>query len=380
LTRLIATLEFNAKFTLARLPVGLFESKKKLLVGLDIGSSCVKVCELQAVGKGSSQRFRLQKLGVAPVPHDAIVDGDIMDSNAVSTAIRQVLAEQKIKAKDVAISVSGQQVMVKKVTFPLMSPAELAESVRWEAESFFPAGQGLDSYALDFAVIEERPGDGNMDVVLVACRKDKMEAYLTCVAQAGARPLTVDVDVFALQNAYEASASPGARDEVVALVNIGANFTNITMLVGSKSVFWRDISWGGHRFTDKLMEDWGVSREGAELLKQGQAAEGRTGEEVEPSLSAISDSFADELGRTIDFFRSSFKVDRLDRVLLSGGSAKVVGLADILGDRLRVSVDRFNPFQLIELDDRSVDPAAVREIGSSAAIAVGLALRQVGDR
>jgi len=376
----MATLEFNAKFTLARLPVGLFESKKKLLVGLDIGSSCVKVCELQAIGKGSSQRFRLQKLGVAPVPHDAIVDGDIMDSNAVSTAIRQVLAEQKIKAKDVAISVSGQQVMVKKVTFPLMSPAELAESVRWEAESFFPAGQGLDSYALDFAVIEERPGDGNMDVVLVACRKDKMEAYLTCVAQAGARPLTVDVDVFALQNAYEASASPGARDEVVALVNIGANFTNITMLVGSKSVFWRDISWGGHRFTDKLMEDWGVSREGAEVLKQGQAAEGRTGEEVEPSLSAISDSFADELGRTIDFFRSSFKVDRLDRVLLSGGSAKVVGLADILGDRLRVSVDRFNPFQLIELDDRSVDPAAVREIGSSAAIAVGLALRQVGDR
>lgn len=360
--------------------MGLFESKKKLLVGLDIGSSCVKVCELQAVGKGGSQRFRLQKLGVAPVPHDAIVDGDIMDSNAVSMAIRQVFAEQKIKAKDVAISVSGQQVMVKKVTFPLMSPAELAESVRWEAESFFPAGQGLDSYALDFAVIEERPGDGNMDVVLVACRKDKMEAYLTCVAQAGAKPLTVDVDVFALQNAYEASASPGARDEVVALVNIGASFTNITMLVGSKSVFWRDISWGGHRFTDKLMEDWGVSREGAEALKQGQAAEGRTGEEVEPSLSAISDSFADELGRTIDFFRSSFKVDRLDRVLLSGGSSKVQGLADILGDRLRVSVDRFNPFQLIEMDDRSVDPAAVREIGSSAAIAVGLALRQVGDR
>ena len=369
----------NFKISLARLPVGLFGSKKKLLVGLDIGSSCVKVCELQAVGKGGNQRYRLQKLGVAPVPHDAIVDGDIMDSNAVSTAIRQVLAEQKIKAKDVAVSVSGQQVMVKKVTFPLMSPAELAESVRWEAESFFPAGQGLDSYALDFAVIEERPGDGNMDVVLVACRKDKLEAYLTCVAQAGARPLIVDVDVFALQNVYEMAAL-GTRDEVVALVNVGANFTNMTMLVGNKSIFWRDIAWGGHRFTDKLMEDWGVSREGAEMLKQGLGAEGRTPEEVEPSLSAISDSFADELGRTIDFFRSSFKVDRLDRILLSGGSAKVSGLTEILGDRLRVSVDRFNPFQLIELDDRSVDPAAVREVGCSAAIAVGLALRQVGDR
>jgi type IV pilus assembly protein PilM len=235
--------------------VGLFENKKKLLVGLDIGSSGVKVCELQAVGKGSAQRYRLQKLGVAPVPHDSIVDGDIMDSNAVASAIRQVLAEQKIKSKDVAISVSGQQVMVKKVTFPLMSPAELAESVRWEAESFFPAGQGLDSYALDFAVIEERPADGNMDVVLVACRKDKLEAYVACAVQAGARPVIVDVDVFSLQNAYEVNTTPGGRDEVVALVNVGAKFTNLTMLVGSKSVFWRDIAWGGHEFTDKLMED-----------------------------------------------------------------------------------------------------------------------------
>lgn len=360
--------------------MGLFGGKKNQLVGLDIGSSSVKVCELQLVGKGGGQRYRLQKLGIAPLPFDAIVDGDIMDSNAVAAAIRQVLTEQKIKARDVAISVAGQQVMVKKVTFPLMSPTELAESVRWEAESFFPAGQGLDAYALDFAVLEERPQEGNMDVVLVACRKDKIEAYIGCVAMAGARSVLVDVDVFALQNAYEVNNPPGGRDEVVALVNIGAQFTNLTMLVGRKSLFWRDIAWGGHRFTDKIMEDWGVSREAAELLKEGISAEGRTPEEVEPSLAAISDSFADELGRTIDFFRSSFKVDRLDRVLLAGGSAKVGKLPEILGDRLRVSVDRLNPFQLLEMDERSLDPAVINGVGCTAAIAVGLALRQVGDR
>lgn len=360
--------------------MGLFGNKKKTLVGLDIGTSAVKVCELQALGKGGSVRYRLQKLGMAPIPYDAIVDGDIMDSNAVVGSIRQVLTEQKIKSRDVAFSVSGQQVMVKKVTFPLMSPAELAESVRWEAESFFPAGQGLDSYALDFAVLEERPSDGNMDVVLVACRKDKLEAYTSCVAMAGLRPVLVDVDVFALQNAFEANTPPGGRDEVVALVNVGAQFTNLTMLVGNKSLFWRDIAWGGHRFVDKLMEDWGVSHEAAEQLVLGVPAEGRAPDEVEPSLSAISDSFADELGRTIDFFRSSFKVDRLDRVLLAGGAAKVAHLPEVLSDRLRVSVDRLNPFQLVEVDDRSVDPALVRELGCSAAIAVGLALRQVGDR
>ena len=360
--------------------MGLFGTKKKQLIGLDIGSSSVKVCELLMTSKGGSQHYRLQKLGIAQLPFDAIVEGDIMDSNAVATAIRQVLAEQKIKARDVAISVAGQQVMVKKVTFPLMSPAELAESVRWEAESFFPAGQGLDAYALDFAVLEERPAEGNMDVVLVACRKDKIESYLSCVAMAGAKPVLVDVDVFALQNLFEAGALDGARDEVVALVNVGAQFTNLTMLVGRRSLFWRDIAWGGHRFTDKLMEDWGVSREAASLLKEGVGAEGRTPEEVEPSLSAISDSFADELGRTIDFFRSSFKVDRLDRVLLSGGSAKVVHLAEILGDRLRVPVELLDPFRAVDVDERSVDPAAVRDIGCTAAVAVGLALRQVGDR
>lgn len=360
--------------------MGLFGSKKKLLVGLDIGSSSVKVCVLQATGSGSNQRYRLQKLGHAPIPHDAIVDGDIMDTNAVAAAIRQVLAEQKIKAKEVAISVAGQQVMVKKVQFPHMTRGELAESVRWEAESFFPAGQGLDSYALDYAILEERPSEGTMDVVLVACRKDKLESYVGCVTQAGAKVEIVDVDVFALQNAHEANAIGGTSDEVVALVNLGANFTNLSMLVGNRSVFWRDITWGGSRFTDKVMEDWGVSREGAELLKQGVAADGRAPEEVEPSLSAIADSFADELGRTIDFFRSSFKVDRLDRVLLAGGSAKVPRLAEILSDRLRVSVDFLNPFQKIEIDERSADATVVRNMGCAASVAIGLAMRQVGDR
>ena len=360
--------------------MGLFGSKTKSLVGLDIGSSSVKVCELQQSGKGANLRHRLQKLGQVSLPPDAIVDGDIMDSNAVASAIRQVLAEQKIKVKDVAISVSGQQVMVKKVTFPLMSQAELAESVRWEAESFFPAGQGLDSYALDYYLIEERAGEGNMDVVLVACRKDKLEAYVSCVAQAGCSPRIVDVDVFAVQNAYEMNTPGGGRDEVVALVNMGATFTNLTMMVGGKSVFWRDMAWGSGRYTEKLMEDWGVSHEAAERLKRNQASEGREPEEVQPSINAVSDAFADELTRTLDFFKSSFKVDRLDRVLVSGGGSQVQGLLDVLGDRLRVSVDRFNPFQFIEVDGKTEDMGTVRSIGSAAAVVVGLALRQVGDR
>jgi type IV pilus assembly protein PilM len=360
--------------------MGLFGSKKKDLVGLDIGSSSVKVCQLKLHGAGKNQRYRLQKIGCVPLPPDAVVDGDIMDSNAVATAIRQALSEQKIKAKEVTISVAGQQVMIKKVSFPIMSNAELAESVRWEAESFFPAGQSLDAYAMDFAVLEEHSENGNMDVVLVACRRDMVEAYLSCVSMAGVQSVIVDVDAFALQNAYEINTQPGDADEVVALVNVGSHYTNVTILVGRRPLFWRDINWGGHRFTEKLMEDWSVGWEGAEQLKAGYAAEDRTPEEVEPTLVAVCEAFAGEMGRTFDFFRSSFRVDRLDRIFLSGGGAKVERLPGIMGDRLRVPVERLNPFQNIEMDERSVDPAAVLAIGGAAAVVVGLALRQVGDR
>ena len=359
--------------------MGLFGSKNKSLVGLDIGSSSVKVCEVQTSGKGAAIRHKVMKVGVVPIPADAIVDGDIMDSNAVAQAIRQAVGQLRIKNRDVAISLSGQQVMVKKVTFPLMSPAELAESVRWEAESFFPAGQGMDAYALDFDVLEERPQEGNMDVVLVACRKDKLESYVSCVAQAGCVPRLIDVDVFALQNAHEVNNLPSGSDEVIALVNLGATFANLAMLVGRRAMFWRDIAWGTTRYLDKLQEDWGVSREGAEALLMGQPAEGHSPSEVEGSLNAVSEAFGDELARTIDFFRSSFKVDRLDRVLLAGGGSNVSGLPETLKDRMRVPAERFNPFQGLDVDP-AADSAIMRQMGGGAAVALGLALRQTGDR
>jgi type IV pilus assembly protein PilM len=360
--------------------VGLFSGKNKLLVGLDIGSSSVKVCELQGLGKSSGPQFKVTKLGMAQIHHDSIVDGDIMDSNAVVTAIRQLLAEQKIKTKEVAISVSGPQTIVKKVTLQLMSQSELIESIRWEAESFFPSGHSLDSYLLDYAILDERKSEGNMDVLLVACRKDKLEAYVSCATQAGLKPALVDLDVFALQNAFEAnSTGPGGFEEVVALVNVGASHTNLCMMIGKRSVFWRDLAFGGNKFTDKLMEDWGVSREGAEDLKRGIPAENRQPSEVDSSLAALSETFADELSRNTEFFRSNFKVDHLDRILLAGGGSKIPNLIGVLRDRFRITVESMNPFNNIEVDG-SIGPDRARDIGCSASIVVGLALREEGDR
>jgi type IV pilus assembly protein PilM len=351
----------------------------KLLVGLDIGSSSVKVCELQSNSKKGNTGYRLQKIGIVDIPHDSIVDGDIMDSNAVVSAIRQVLTEQKIKAKGVAISVSGQQVIVKKVTLQLMSQSELLESIRWEAESFFPSGDSLDSYVLDYTILEERKSEGNMDVLLVACKKDKFESYVSCASQAGVKPVMVDLDIFAFQNAFEAITEPNGTEEVVALINIGATFTNLCMSIGGKSVFWRDLKIGGNKFTEKIMDDWSVSREAAEDLKQGIAAENRQPEEVESSITTVSESFAAELTRNTEFFRSNFKVDRLDRIVLAGGGSKVPGLAGVLRDRFSVTIESFDPFNIIEVDD-GLGLERVNDIGCAAAVVVGLALREEGDR
>ncbi|MCL1909027.1 MAG: pilus assembly protein PilM [Holophagaceae bacterium] len=353
-------------------------SKNKLLVGLDIGSSAVKVCELQNLGKKSGPRYQLLKIGIAPIPPDSIVDGDIMDTNAVVSAIRQVIADQKIKTKEVAISVSGQQVIVKKVTLQIMSHSELEESIRWEAESFFPTGQSLDSYALDYVIIEERKTEGNMDVLLVACRKDKLDSYRSCAVQAGVKPVVADLDVFAIQNVFEANLNPGGYEEVVALVNVGANFTNLCMMIGKKSVFWRDLLFGGNKYTSKLMDDWSVTREGAEELKMGHPAENREPAEVEASLADVSEKFADELSRNTEFFRTNFKIDRIDRIVLAGGGSKVSNLVGVLKDRFRTNVERMNPFNLIE--DSGKNASGSEEIGCAASVAVGLALREEGDR
>jgi type IV pilus assembly protein PilM len=167
---------------------------------------------------------------------------------------------------------------------------------------------------------------------------------------------------------------------VVALVNMGATFTNLTLLVRGRAVFWRDMAWGGSRYAEKLMEDWGLDRGAAENLLQGVPVEGSDPEDIQPSIHAVSDAFADELLRTVEFIRTSFKVEGVDRILLAGGGAQAPGLPEILADRLHTRVERFNPFEGLEVDPRTEDPAAVAALGGVASVVLGLALRREGDR
>jgi type IV pilus assembly protein PilM len=354
--------------------VALF-GKKKGLVGLDIGSSAVKAVELKAGGKGGAE-YQLVNIGLEPLPPEAIVDGAIMDSGAVIDAIQRVFSAQRIKTADVATSVSGNAVIVKKISLPQMSQEELAESIHWEAEQYIPFD--IQDVAIDYEVVGEA-GGGNMDVLLVACKKDKISDYTSAITQAGKSPALVDVDVFALQNCYEVNygIDPG---RVVALLNVGASIMNINIVRGGTSIFNRDIAVGGNQYTDAIQKDLNLSFDQAEALKKGGRVEGAAPENLHPILQAVSENIALEIQKTFDFFKATSSEDRIDRLYLSGGTAKVHGLRDLVADRFEASVELLNPFNNITYNPRDFDPDFIAEIGPSAAIAVGLASRKGGDR
>ena len=350
--------------------------KSKGLVGVDIGSSAIKVVELKPGGKGGNE-YQLTNLGLEPLPPEAIVDGAIMDSGAVIDAIQRLFTAQKIKTNDVATSVSGNAVIVKKISLPQMTTEELAESIHWEAEQYIPFD--IQDVSLDYEVVEGGGSGGNMDVLLVAVKKDKIGDYTSAISQAGKNPAIVDVDVFALQNCYEVNYGIDAG-RVVALLNVGASIMNINITKGATSIFNRDIAVGGNQYTDAIQKDLNLSFDQAEALKKGAQVEGANPDSLPPILQAVSENIALEIQKTFDFFKATSSEDRIDRIFLSGGTAKVKGLQELLADRFDAGVEMLNPFNSVTYNPRDFDPDFISDIGPSAAIAVGLAARKVGDR
>jgi type IV pilus assembly protein PilM len=354
---------------------GMF-GKSKSVVGLDIGSSAVKAVELKPAGKG----FRVAAYGEEPVPADAIVDGAIIDAAAVAEAIRQVFERNKaFKGKDVCASLSGNAVIVKKITLPVMTESELSESIYWEAEQYIPFD--IQDVNLDYQILDAGTGPdsrGSMEVLLVAAKKEKIGDYTGVIAQAGRTPVIVDVDAFALQNAFDVNygLDPG---QVTVLLNAGASAININILQGEQSMFTRDISIGGNAYTEAVQKELDLPHESAEQLKKGIPVDGASFEEAQPVLRAVTENVLLEVQKTFDFFKATASSDRIDRIMLSGGASRVDGFRDMLHERFNAPVEEFDPFRTIVWDPKKLGREAV-EHASTAAVAVGLALRKVSDR
>jgi type IV pilus assembly protein PilM len=315
--------------------------------------------------------------GSEPVPPDTIVDGAIIDGAAVVDAIRRLFESRGIKTKEVAASLSGNAVIVKKISLPAMTEAELAESIYWEAEQYIPFD--IQDVNLDYQVLDTgTAGSGSMDVLLVAAKKEKIADYTGVIGQAGRSAVIVDVDAFALQNAYEVNygTEPGST---VVLLNAGASATNINILHGEQSVFTRDISIGGNAYTEALQKELNLPFDQADQLKRGTPVDGVTYDDARPVLRAVSENVMLEVQKTFDFFKATAASDRINRIVVSGGASRAEAFTEMLGERFEAPIERFDPFKKVAFDSKkfNVDSA---EVAPVVAVAVGLALRRVGDR
>jgi type IV pilus assembly protein PilM len=342
-------------------------SRQKPLVGLDIGSSSVKAVELRRTKGG----FEVVHAGLEPLASDTVVDGAIMDALSVSDSISKIFSHQKIKTRNVATSVSGHSVIVKKIPLPPMTDEELEESIQWEAEQHIPFD--ISDVNLDYQILNASESAATTDVLLVAVKKDKILNHTNVITQAGKIPMVVDIDAFAIQNAFESNYHP-ASNATVALLNIGASIMNIVMTKGGTPMFTRDVSVGGNQFTDALQKDMNLSFEEAEQVKKGKSIEGVQNESVSSLMQSVSEVLLLEVQKTFDFFRATTSGEQLQRVYVSGGCARVEGFLDLLQGRLGLPVEMLDPFKNIAFG-KNVDLIQLDESAPSMAVAVGLALR-----
>ena len=349
--------------------------KAKSVVGLDIGSSAVKAVELKTVGKG----FKVVAFAVEPVPPDSIVDGAIIDGTAVADAIRRLFENKAFKTKEVAASLSGNAVIVKKISLPVMTEAELAESIYWEAEQYIPFD--IQDVNLDYQILNAGAAgeQATMEVLLVAAKKEKIADYTGVISQAGRVPVVVDVDAFALQNAFEINYGLEA-DQVVVLLNAGASAININILSGDQSLFTRDISVGGNAYTEAVQKELNLPFDSAEQVKKGLPVEGVNPDDVRPVLQTMTENVLLEIQKTFDFYKASASSDRIDRIVLSGGACRVEGFSEALSERFGSAVETFDPFRKLAFEPGKLGITEHEAVASSAAVAVGLALRRAGDR
>src|ERR1044071_6378996 len=345
----------------------LFRKAPKAVVGLDIGSSAVKAVELKPSGKG----YKVAAFASEAVPADSIVDGAIIDADAVVGTIKRLFdTAPAFKTKKVCASLSGNTVIVKKITLPVMTETELRDSIYWEAEQYIPFD--IQDVNLDYQILDAGTGPdsrGSMEVLLVAAKKEKIGDYTGVIAQAGRTPVIIDVDAFALQNAFEVNYGYDAK-QVVVLLNAGASAININILQGGQSVFARDVSLGGNTYTEAVQKELDLPFQAAEQLKKGIPVDGATFEETQPVLRAVTENVLLEIQKTFDFFKATAASEQIDRIMLSGGASRVDGFHEMLNERIGAPVEEFDPFRAIVWDGKKVggDPT---EHAATAAVAGG---------
>ncbi|MBI3635622.1 MAG: type IV pilus assembly protein PilM [Candidatus Rokubacteria bacterium] len=348
-----------------RLPFG---RKRPPLFGLDIGSSVVKLVELA----GENGTRALARAALVDLPHGAIAEGMIRDAPTVVEAVKEAVSRAGVTSRAAAIAVAGRELIIKKVQIPEVPPKEVHDAVLLEAEHHIPFG--VDEVYIDYHVVGT--AEGNLDLILVAVKKSKIIEYVAVVEEAGLEPAVVDIDGFALGNQFELN-HPGEDTEAVALIDIGASIMKTNVLREGTSIFARDIPFGGNNYTQAIAVHLGISFETAEAAKRGRET-GVKWDALVPALEEVSRELSLEVQRTFDYFASTAESERISRITLAGGCAQLPGLTDYLSSTWGIPVDVARPFERIGVS--SALGETVMAAGPALAVAVGLALRQAGDK
>jgi len=348
-----------------------FKSNKVL--GLDIGTSTIKVVEIEV----SSRKTSLVSFGIAPTPEGTMSGGEIENPTILSQAIRDLIQKTHSKRNNACVGIWGAAVIVKRVSLPKMDKQLLSEQIRWEAEQYIP--YDIQEINLEYHILNSvNEGSETMDILLVAAKKDLIMNYLETVEAAGVSCSILDVSGFALANAFLFNY-PEEKTSTVALFDIGCGVTNFVVLENGETVFARDIPAGGFHYTNDISKTLGVSLPEAEGLKLDFSASRPTPEELRPIIQSSHETLCEELNRSLDFFSTTSTQNKIEKIFITGGASQMLGLKEVLGNMTQTAIEFFNPFQKIQIEKGAISPDQAVQISSLAAVAVGLGLRKTGD-
>jgi type IV pilus assembly protein PilM len=346
--------------------------KKDNLVGLDIGSRTIKAAEISEKGVGKS----LRRFGMADIAPGLIEDGAISEPEEVAEAIRGLYKSYGIREKNVALSIGGYSVIVKKINVQTMAEEQLQETINFEAEQYIPFD--INDVNLDFQILGPNESNPNqMNVFLVAAKKEMINDYINLVTLAGLNPCIIDVEAFTLQNIFEINYD--VKEENVALIDIGASKTSLNILKSINSVFMRDVSLGCAQINQKIISLINCSFEESEAVKLGAESEKISEEDLNQIITTVVTDWCTEIRRALDFFYSTYPDDQIKRIILSGGGGNIADFRRLLATEASAEVETINPFSNFNIDS-SLDPTYLEQIAPQAAISMGLAIRKMNDK
>lgn len=345
-----------------------FKSKK--VVGVDIGSSSIKIAEMELSGS----KAQLLSFGSIPTPPGSMNSGEITNGSAISGAIRSLLSEVKSKKKKACTGLWGAGVIVKKITIPRVEKKMIADQLRWEAEQYLPFD--VNTISLGYHVVNIAGGAETMDVLLIAAQHEIINQYRSVANGAGLELAILDVSGFALANVFELNY--GKLDDTLGILNIGSGVTNLVVIQQGEVIFARDIAVGGFNYTNDISKELGITLPEAESLKLGASQQGSVPEEVQNIITNTNELVTDEIRNSIEFFVGGNNGAGFSRCFVSGGSSALPGLLEKISQTTGIQIEKMNPFLKIKAG-KNFSANYLNQISSYAPVAMGLGIRKVGD-